>query len=158
MEGMNMEYNVRLEQHKRHPLAVVRRRASVEELAKIVPEGCGIVWNFVRSQQVAGAGRNVALYLDEVINLEVGVELETPFASSGEVVGSVTPPGLMATTTHYGPYGRLHEAHKAIRLWCEENKYTLAGPNWEIYGHWQDEWNNDPSKIITDIYYLIAEE
>jgi hypothetical protein len=32
----------------------------------------------------------------------------------------------------------------------------LAGPNWEIYGHWIDEWNSDPTKICTDVFYLIG--
>jgi hypothetical protein len=32
----------------------------------------------------------------------------------------------------------------------------LAGPNWEIYGHWQNEWNKDPSQIRTDVYYLLT--
>jgi len=31
----------------------------------------------------------------------------------------------------------------------------LAGANWELYGHWLDEWNSDPSKIRTDIFYLL---
>ena len=152
-----MEYDIRLEQRSSRPLAVVRCRGRAEELAKIVPDGCGIVWGVVRAQQVPGAGRHVAVYLDNEINLEVGVELETPFAGFGEVVGSATPPGLVATTTHYGPYGLLHAAHQAIHLWCHENGYTLAGPNWEIYGHWQDEWNSDPAKIATEIYYLLVE-
>jgi effector-binding domain-containing protein len=151
-----MTYTITLEQRNIRPLAVVRRRASVQELSKLVPEGCGIVWNVVRAQQVKGAGRNIAVYLDDTINLEVGVEVETPFADFGEVVGSATPAGLVATTTHYGPYRQLHEAHKAIRLWRQENGHRLAGPNWEIYGHWQAEWNGDPAKIVTDIYYLLA--
>jgi effector-binding domain-containing protein len=152
-----MEYNVRLEQLSSRPLAVVRRRAGPKELSKVVPDACGTVWGVVRAQNVKGAGRHVAVYLDGEINLEVGVELDTPFAGSGEVVGSATPPGLVATTTHYGPYGLLHEAHQAIRLWCGENGHALAGPNWEIYGHWKDEWNSDPSKISTEIYYLLVE-
>lgn len=151
-----MAYNITLEQLSSRPLAVVRRRAQSQELAKVVPEACGIVWNVIRAQQVKGAGRHVALYLDNAINLEVGVELETPFAGSGEVISSATPSGFVATTTHYGPYGRLHEAHEAIRLWCRENGQTLAGPNWEIYGHWQDEWNSDPTKIATELYYLLV--
>ena len=151
-----MEYDVRLEQLSSRPLAVVRRRAARPELSRIVPDACGTVWSVVRSQQITGAGRHVAVYLDDQINLEVGVELNTPFAGSGEVVGSVTPPGPVATTTHFGPYGLLHEAHEAIRLWCGKNGYTFAGPNWEIYGHWEEEWNNDPSKISTEIYYLLV--
>lgn len=151
-----MEYVVCIEQLNSLPLAVVRRRAGLKALSKVVPDACGTVWGVVRSQQVAGAGRHVAVYLDDQINLEVGVELDTPFAGSGEVVGSATPPGLVASTTHYGPYGLLREAHEAIRLWCGINGHTLAGPNWEIYGHWKDEWNSDPSKITTNIYYLLV--
>jgi hypothetical protein len=151
-----MDYVIRLEQLSSRPLAVVRRRAQPHELSKVVPDACGTVWGVVRAQQVTGAGRHVAVYLDCQINLEVGVELDSPFAGHGEVVGSATPSGLVASTTHYGPYGLLHEAHEAIRQWCGNNGYTRAGPNWEIYGHWKDEWNSDPTKISTDVYYLLV--
>jgi hypothetical protein len=151
-----MEHVVRLEQLGSRPLAVVRRRAATQELSKVVPDACGLVWNVLRSQQVSGAGRHVAVYLDCQINLEVGVELEGPFAGHDEVVPSTTPAGLVAATTHFGPYGRLHEAHEAIRRWCQNIGYTLAGPNWEVYGHWQDEWNSDPSRITTDVFYLLV--
>jgi effector-binding domain-containing protein len=150
-----MEYDVRLDHLGSRPLAVVRRRASAQDLAKVVPAGCGTVWGVMRAQQVAGAGRHVALYRDNVINLEVGVELDAPFAGHGEVVGSATPAGPVATTVHLGPYHLLGEAHKAINRWCADHGYTLAGPNWEVYGHWIDEWNRDPSKIRTDVFYLL---
>src|SRR5262245_18810059 len=128
-----MAHDIRLEQHSGQPLAVVHRRASSQELARVVPEACGTVWGVVRAQQIPGAGRHVAVYLDGQINLEVGVELAAPFTGHGEVVGSATPAGPIATTTHHGPYGQLHEAHEAIRLWCQNNDHALAGPNWEIY-------------------------
>lgn len=153
-----MEYVVRLEEHGGHRLAVVRRRAATRELSKGVPEACGIVWNVLRSQQVSGAGRHVAIYLDCEINLEVGVELDGTFAGHGEVVISSTPPGPVATTTHFGPYHQLHQAHEAIRRWCASHGYMLAGPSWEVYGHWKDEWNSDPKKFCTDVFYLLLGE
>src|SRR5438445_11123587 len=125
-----MEYDVRLEHVGSRPLAVVRRRASSQELAKVVPDACGTVWSVVRAQKIAGAGRHVALYLDCEINLEVGVELEAPFAGHGEVVGSATPAGAVATAAHFGPYGRLSEAHQAIHEWCADHGHALAGPSW----------------------------
>src|SRR5436190_6413690 len=152
-----MKYDIRLDRVSSRPIAVVRRRARPHELSKVVPDACGIVWKVIRAQQVAGAGRHIAVYLDCEINLEVGVELVTPFAGFGEVVGSATPSCLVATTTHYGPYGLLRAAHEAIHQWCGENGQKFAGPSWEIYGHWKDEWNSDPSKIVTDVYYLLAE-
>ena len=57
---------------------------------------------------------------------------------------------------HFGPYNRLGEAHQAIRDWCANHGYSLAGPNWEIYGHWLDAWNADPGQIRTDVFYLLS--
>jgi len=151
-----MKYDIELENIVGNsPTAVVRRRASAQQLSRVVPEACGTVWNVVRSQQIKGAGRHVALYLDGQINLEVGVELEAPFAGHGEVVGSTLPAGLVAKTVHFGPYNQLHGAHQAIRDWCANHGYAPAGPNWEVYGHWEDAWNSDPSKIRTDVFYLL---
>ena len=81
--------------------------------------------------------------------------MAAPFAGCGEVIGSTTPAGNVATTTHFGPYQQLHAAHEAIRSWWREYARSLAGPNWEIYDHWKDEWNRDPTQIRTDIYYLL---
>lgn len=150
-----MKYNIRFEPPGSRPLAVVRRRAGSGQLSRVVQEACGTVWSTLRAQKITGAGRHVAVYLDSQINLEVGVELDAPFAGCGEVIPSGTPPGPVASTTHYGPYGRLNEAHEAIRQWCAENGHRPAGPNWEVYGHWIDEWNRDPTKITPDVYYLL---
>ena len=146
---------VRLDTLPSRALAVIRHRASSAELPRIVPESCGSVWSFLRDHQIKGAGRHVALYWDGEINLEVGVELDTPFPTDGRVVASATPPGLVATATHLGPYQQLHKTHAAIRQWCGSHGYELAGPSWEIYGHWEEAWNRDPSKIRTDVFYLV---
>jgi effector-binding domain-containing protein len=146
---------VQLQQLDSVPLAVVRRQAMASELSRVVPACCGLVWNAVRAQR-AQAGRHVALYWDGSIRLEVGVELYGPFAEQGEVVRSATPAGAVAWATHFGPYSGLGGAHDAIRRWCKAYDHSLAGPSWEIYGHWQPEWNTDPSQIRTDVYYQLA--
>src|SRR6516162_3717380 len=91
VEVMLMQYVVKLERVGARPIAVVRRRAAPHELSKVVPDACGTVWNVIRSQNVSGAGRHVAVYLDGQINLEVGVELHGPFSGYGEVVASAIP-------------------------------------------------------------------
>ena len=148
-------YAVRVQQLEGIPLAVIRRQAKASQLSRLVPECCGLVWNAIRAQQAKG-GRHVAIYWDNTIRVEIGAELHSPFEEQGEVVRSTTPAGSAAFVTHYGPYGGLGNAHRAIREWCEANHLSLAGPNWEIYGHWQNEWNNDPSQIRTDVYYQLA--
>lgn len=136
-------------------LAVVRRRANPSQLAGIVPQACGLVWEFVRSRQIP-AGRHVAVYLNGAIDLEIGVEVQAAFAAEGDVVPSSTPSGLTASTVHFGPYQRLGGAHEAIRSWCAANAHQMVGPSWEIYDHWQPEWNSDPSRIRTDVLYRVA--
>ena len=150
-----MSSAVRLLQLESVPLAVIRREVSSSELSRVVPECCGLVWNALRAQE-AKAGRNVAVYWDGKIRLEVGVELDGPFAEHGEVVRSATPAGTVASATHLGHYGSLGATHDAVRQWCKANNHKLAGPNWEIYGHWRNEWNTDPSQIRTDVYYLVG--
>ncbi len=146
-----MEYQVLVEQAASRTTAVVRTRAGRHELAQVVPQGCGEVWTFIRSSQMPHPGRNLALYLDCEINLEVGVEVTQPFAGNGRVVCSSTPAGTVATAAHFGPYDRLGGAHAAILGWCAEKGHVLAGPSWEVYGHWDD----DPAKLRTDVYYLL---
>jgi effector-binding domain-containing protein len=120
-----------------------------------VPQSCGLVWNFVRSRRLA-AGRHVAIYLNAAIDLEIGVEVQGAFDAEGGVVPSSTPPGLTASTVHFGPYQHLGTAHAAVRSWCEANGHQLVGPSWEIYGHWQPDWNTDPSRIRTDVFYRVT--
>ncbi|MEO8201289.1 MAG: GyrI-like domain-containing protein [Gemmatimonadota bacterium] len=139
------------------PLAVIKRQAELSDVRRLVPECCGLVWNVLREQQVRG-GRYVAIYWDGTIRLEVGAEIDGPFSVSGEVVRSATPSGLVATTTHLGTYQTLHRAHTLIHEWCREKSVRLAGPSWEIYGHWQDEWNTDPSQIRTDVFFQVVKD
>ena len=150
-------YLVHLQQVDSMPLAVIQLQAKRAELARLVPECCGRVWNAVRAQQVA-AGRHVAIYWDASIRLEVGVELHGPFVEQSGVVRSATPGGIVAWVTHLGPYSALGAAHQAVRDWCTANNHRLAGPNWEIYGHWQPEWERDPTRIRTDVFYRVAAE
>jgi effector-binding domain-containing protein len=146
-----MEYQVRVEQAAPQLTGVVRRRCRQDELSTVVPHACGEVWAFFRSAGLPRPGRHVALYLDCAINLEVGVEVDQPFAGDQGVFCSSTPAGMVVTVAHLGPYNRLHDAHQAICQWCAANGHTLAGPNWEVYGHWTD----DPAQLRTDVFYLL---
>jgi effector-binding domain-containing protein len=149
---------VRVERVVGRPIAVVRRRVSPGELSKVVPESCGVVWTALKAAQVTGAGRNVAVYRKAeggLLDVEVGVEVGSVFSESDSVVGSVTPAGEVATVTHFGPYGTLGQAHDAVWQWATARGRGLTGTRWEVYGHWVDEWNNDPSKIRTDVFYLL---
>jgi effector-binding domain-containing protein len=157
LEG-RVPYDVQLRDLDPIPLAIVRREARPSELSRVVPECCGIVWNALKAQYVKG-GRNVAVYRNGeggLIQLEVGVEVAGRFTESADLVRSATPGGRIVSVVHFGPYGGLGAAHQAIHDWKNAGGHQLAGPRWEIYGHWQKDWDNDPARIRTDVFYLTA--
>ena len=138
--------------------AVVRSRVQPRELSQFVPAACGEVWSFIRSARLPRPGRHVALYLDAQGSVEVGAEVSEPFVGNERVQCSQLPSGRVATTVHFGPYAHLSQAHAGIRQWCAEHGHRLSNISWEIYGHWDESWNADPSKIRTDVFYLLQDQ
>jgi len=137
--------------------AVIRSRVQPKELSKFVPAACGEVWSFIRAAGLPRPGRHVALYLDAGL-VEVGAEVSERFAGNDRVHCSQLPAGRVVTTTHFGPYARLGDAHSEIRQWCAERGHRLSSICWEIYGHWDESWNADPSKIRSDVFHLVEDE
>jgi effector-binding domain-containing protein len=150
-----MRYQIELTYSKPITTAVVRSRVPAKELAQFVPAACGEVWSFIRSAGLPRPGRHLALYLDAQGSVEVGAEVSEPFADNDRVHCSQLPAGRVVTTVHFGPYQCLSEAHAAVREWCARHEHRCSGVSWEIYGHWEESWNTDSSKIRTDIFYLL---
>ena len=87
-----MEYLVRLERLGSRPLAVVRRRAAPHELAKVVPDACGTVWNVIRGQQVAAGGKHLSeLHEDRAQRLQRAAQVRAPALLVPRRVGRQEP-------------------------------------------------------------------
>jgi hypothetical protein len=95
---------------------------------------------------------NVMLYRGDVPHVEVGLPAEAPADPPRRIVASALPGGTVATTKLRGGYDGLPAAHQAVRDWCAAEGHRLAGPRWEVYGHWHD----DPERVETDIAWLLA--
>jgi effector-binding domain-containing protein len=132
---------------------VVRRPAGAESLKAFVPSACGTVWEFLRARGLRG-GHNIALYLNGK-SAEAGVVFDGTVEPAGVVERSALPSGRAARTMHRGPYDTLGAGHQAVREWCQREGHVLAGPSWEVYGHWREEWNANPSMIETEVYWLL---
>jgi effector-binding domain-containing protein len=152
-----MGYQLQLMRAEPVHTAVIRNRVPPKELAQFVPAACGEVWSFIRSAGLPRPGRHLALYLDAQGAVEVGAEVSEPFAGNDRVHCSQLPAGRVVTTIHYGPYGLLSDAHAAIREWCAAHGHQRSGMSWEIYGHWEESWNADSSKIRTDVFHLLED-
>ena len=152
-----MLYEIKLTNAAAILTAVIRSRAKPGELSKFVPAACGEVWSFIGSAGLRRPGRHVALYLDSGL-VEVGAEVSETFTGNDRVHCSQSPAGRAVTTTHFGPYARFADAHSEVRQWCAVNGKRLSSICWEIYGHWDENWNADPSKVRTDVFHLLEDQ
>jgi effector-binding domain-containing protein len=149
-----MEHTVSIVATAATPTAVIRETTTWERFPTLWSELLDEVWDFLRGAGVQ-AGRNVMVYLDDVPNVEVGVELEGELAAaSGRIVASALPRGRTATTVARGAPSRegIAAAHAAVVDWCDANGHARTGVRWEVYDHWRD----DPDSFETAVYWLLV--
>jgi effector-binding domain-containing protein len=128
--------------------AVVRATTEFANLATTIRRTLDQVYAFLPTADLKPWGHNIVLYREMVMNIEVGVEVPRRFESAGAVVCSVLPAGEVARTVHVGPYSRMREGYDRLDAWLTANGRSMRGPNWEVYG----DWDEDEAKLQTEIY------
>jgi effector-binding domain-containing protein len=139
------------------PTAVIARTTTWREFPTVWRQLLDEVYRFARGRTDLATGggaelwQNVMLYKDDRPHVEVGVLVSGSFESEGPVIASELPGGEAATATHRGDYAQLGVTHDAVRNQVEADGRGLAGPRWEIYGHWRE----DPSELETEVFWLL---
>ncbi len=148
-----MAYEVRTELAGPRHMAGIRAETTPGRLAGDIIRLLDVVWPVLRGQGIP-TGHNVVIYhggRDGALTVEAGVEVLAAFAGHGDVRPTATPAGPVATTAHFGDYSRMGGAYAALEHWCAANGRRPAGVNWEVYG----DWDEDPGKLRTDVYFLL---
>jgi effector-binding domain-containing protein len=135
-------------------LAVTETRVRQAEIPGRIRGQFDIVYSWLRTSAVEQTGHNYAIY-DQFtkagMRMRVGFPISARFEASNEVSCVELPGGRTVHTTHIGPYHQLHAAHTRLNDWCARNAVDAGGMSWEVYG----DWNEDESKLVTDIYVLL---
>lgn len=141
----------------RRPTAVIAQTTTWEEFPNLWGRLLTEVYRFLRARPDLATGegqelwQNVMLYKDGRPDVEVGVLVSRPFVPEGRVMASELPGGEAATAIHRGDYARLGITHDAVRDDVAVRGRELAGPCWEIYGHWRA----DPGELETEVFWLL---
>jgi effector-binding domain-containing protein len=152
-----MSHTVIIQTVPAQPIAAVRRRVHIDQIAGAWKPALDQVWAFLgRNAGLRAEGHNVFLYhrparREEPMDIDFGVQVIRQFPSEGEVISTETPAGEIATALHVGPYDQLAAAHNAIHAWRAANNREFGSCFWEIYGDWSD----DPAKLEMQIMYLL---
>jgi effector-binding domain-containing protein len=142
-----------LEHVQPQQLAAIRATAAQSRLGAGIIAALDKIWPVLRAQGVR-TGHNVVVYYGgppDALQIAVGVQVPDGFAADGEVQPVSTPSGAAATVAHFGDYAEMHGAYQALDQWCASNARTRTPVSWEVYGDWED----DPAKRRTDIYFLL---
>jgi effector-binding domain-containing protein len=160
-----MKFNsIRMDPSSQYPVSLQRAapRTIAAVRARLTPSRVGAEFKRYLDQVYAARasgiqldGQNIFVYRDAAdapgqLDVDFGVGITAPIATVGNVRPVELPVGEVATTTHHGSYAGLGNAHAAVLAWCRAHSRKLAGPRWEVYGHWID--GEVPR---TDVYYLL---
>jgi effector-binding domain-containing protein len=136
-------------------LAVVRDRRPWSRLGGQLLPLLDRVYAAVKAGAITQAGHNVFVYRDptpDLVTVEIGVEVGSPFEAVDGVGYSTTPSGAVVSTVHVGDYSRLGGAYDALVAWCDQRRLARAGVWWEVYG----DWHEDPSLVETEVFHLLG--
>ena len=119
------------------PTAVIRETTTWQEYPALWPRLLDEIWQTIRAHDLP-AGRNVMRYLDDVPNVEVGVEL-SGFEAIGRVVPSIFPAGPAATAKGAGDGGGdpgRPRGRRAVRAGAWPG---AVRERFEVYDHQRDD-------------------
>lgn len=153
---LSREYTVSLQRAAARTIAAVHARLPLSAVPTAFGRYLDQVYGAARAGAVALDGQNVFVYCTPPgrpteADVAFGVGATAPFDAFGAVEPTPLPIGVVATTTHWGRYAELGAAHEAIVAWCRRHRRRLAGPRWEVYGH----WTADDAQLRTDVFYLL---
>jgi effector-binding domain-containing protein len=132
-------------------LAVAEMFVKRSEIPQHILKLFDAVYAWTRATGTKPAGHNYAVYdqfCDTGMRMRAGVPVAAPFADTPTVKCMQLEGGKAAHTTHRGPYSEMHVGWSRVHEFCEAQSLQQAGISWELYG----DWNDDPSKLLTDIY------
>jgi AraC family transcriptional regulator len=159
-QNNDMAYSITKKTISPQPVLLVRRRVKPSEIATVLAEVLGNVFQHAQRNGMALAGQPLTRYLEwgpGLWTIEAGmpVTAHTGAGSEGDVRADTLPGGLVATTTHAGAYDKLSEAHAAVQQWIEAEGLKAAGAPWEVYVTDPADYP-DPKDWKTEIFWPLG--
>jgi AraC family transcriptional regulator len=136
-----LTYSITTREIAPQPVLIKRRRVKRSDIAPTIAEILPPIFMFAQKNRVAFAGPPMARYPEASLGF-VTIEPGMPIAAVPDAASLTAEPGLIhdnlpgglvAFTTHSGPYDKLHDAYAALETWIAAEGLTSAGAPWESY-------------------------
>jgi AraC family transcriptional regulator len=136
-----MTYSITKKTLAPQPVLVVRRTVKRSEIAATIGETLPRIFQYAQQNGIALVGPPFTRYLEigpGLLTMEPGMcvaagTAEPKTSADGEIASDTLPGGLVATTTHAGPYDQLSDAYAAIQEWAKAEGLVTGQGLWEVY-------------------------
>lgn len=142
-----MSYEIEIKEIPDHLVASVRRRASIANVGKEVPEA---FHELIEAVGPVGYGNGMpgVVYYGEVgpetgWDMGIFMPVAAPFDPPEGMTVEPLEGGRFASTVHRGPYEECGPAYEALTAWIGEQGHQIVGPPRELY-------LNDPNEVGRD--------
>jgi effector-binding domain-containing protein len=149
-----MAWNIELKEKPLQYTLVIRKRASVLELPKIIGECYGAIGKYLGElgEQPSNAPFVAYYNLDmENLDLEIGFPVNKILPGKDDIVGGEIPAGPFVTCLYKGPYSDMKNLYEDMMNWIAENGYEMSGAAYEYY-------LNSPAEVKDESEYLTIVE
>ena len=158
LQRNDMAYSITKKEVPPQPVLLMRRRVKRSEVASALAQMLPNAFQYAQRIGAVMAGPPFTRYLDwgpGLIAIEAGVPVAASAPGEGDIVADTLPGGLVANTTHAGPYDKLTEAHAAVQVWIEEQGLVASGAPWEFYVTDPASYP-DPKDWKTEVFWPLA--
>jgi effector-binding domain-containing protein len=128
--------------------------ARLEEFPRLIPQTCARLFAAAAPE----AGPPYFICFEEptdAVPVEVGVVLQEPGSSAGDLEAATLPPVRAARTIYRGPYEEIMKAYGALYEWIERTGLRIAGPAREMYIT-DPERETDPANYETELLWPVS--
>lgn len=157
-KAVSMTYTIGTKNIAPQPALLIRRRVKPSEIAATLAELFGRIFVHIQNNGGTISGQPFMHYIEwgpGLLTIEAGLPVASAIPGDGDIVMDSLPGGLVATTTHIGPYELLSQAHAAVQVWIHENGHQPAGSPWEVYVTDPADYP-DPKDWKTDVFWPLA--
>ncbi|MFC5650228.1 cysteine-rich CWC family protein [Paenibacillus solisilvae] len=119
-----------------------------KSMSNQVMEAIRQTWAAVGEMGLTTTGINYVAYEQDQV-LFAGVDLTSPQPEQSTLTKREYHAAQYAYYKHIGPYHQLPDVHHQIQSDLRSAEHPFVSPTIEVYGH----WNEDETKLETEIYY-----
>lgn len=131
-----MAYNCEVKEQAAQPTLVVRKRAPVDELPRVLGESYLAIMQYIMELGEEPVGPPFAAYHNmdmQDLDVEIGFPVSGGLPGKGDIRAGEIPGGKVATCLYVGPYDRVEPAYNALAKKIEEEGCEATGVAYEMY-------------------------